>query len=544
MAHAKTRPDAAPGAAPSAAHAAPDPAPAPGTGPAPGSPAAAIHAALTASPGATTAAIADAAGTGKAAARDALLAMEQAGTATRVKAAKPGIPDTWTLAGAAQDAGPAAGPEDEQDAQPDGGPGTGQTAAGAVQGAAAGTASPRQQDGDAGDGTSAAADPGTDKPRPHDDAPAGDSHQDAGPAEQHDEAVPDSGGPQDPHGSDTPRDPDAVPADGGEAGAAPDPALVTEITGRITQISAAAGAAATALTEDGNLRSALAGLDEIAEQAAQARRSLKAALGGRTTPAARPGGLRGKVLAHLEDHPDATFTPHEIHKVLGNSSGAIANALDTLVKRGEAELAAERPRRFRLAAGQPAPAAAGGGRRGPRRGRQHGTGGCRVRTRADGRGGSTPPRPPGPPSRSSGSCPCGPGCPASAPPSHSAAAAPRRARPSCCPVQPRAPAHGLLPAPGGGPRAVCLTGPGPDSGPGYAVGAGLDEPVIIATVTGPDGEPPVPVLTGGCHRLYKGARTGRAHLPSLVLTAAGAPAVRRDAVPGPARRPGRTESRP
>jgi hypothetical protein len=356
MAHAKTRPDAAP----SAAHAAPDPAPAPGTEPAPGSPAAAIHAALTASPGATTAAIADVAGSGKAAARDALLAMEQAGTATRVKAGKPGIPDTWTLAGAAQDsAGPAAGPEGEQDAQPDDGPGTGETAAGAVQVATAGTTSPRQQDGDAGDGTGAAADP---KPRPHDDAPAGGGHQDAGPGQQHDEAVPDSGGPQDPHGSDTPRDQDAAPADGGaEAGAAPDPALVMEITGRIGQISAAAGAAATVLAGHGNLRSALAGLDEIAEQAAQARRSLKAAIGGRTTPAARPGGLRGKVLAHLEDHPDATFTPHEIHKVLGNSSGAIANALDTLVKHGEAELATEKPRRFRRAAGKPAPAAAGEG---------------------------------------------------------------------------------------------------------------------------------------------------------------------------------------
>ena len=168
--------------------------------------------------------------------------------------------------------------------------------------------------------------------------------------------MPDSGGPQDPDDGDAPHDADAD-ADG-EAGDAPDPALVTEIAGRIAQIKTAADAAATVLAGDGNLRAALTGLDEIAEQAAQARRSLKAALGGRKTPAARPGGLRDKVLAHLDAHPDGAFTPHEIHKVLGNSSGAIANALDTLVKLGEAELATEKPRRFRRAA-KPAVAAPG-----------------------------------------------------------------------------------------------------------------------------------------------------------------------------------------
>ena len=42
--------------------------------------------------------------------------------------------------------------------------------------------------------------------------------------------------------------------------------------------------------------------------------------------------------------------------MLSHSSGAIANALDTLVKLGEAEVATEKPRRFRRAA-QPAEAA-------------------------------------------------------------------------------------------------------------------------------------------------------------------------------------------
>ena len=42
----------------------------------------------------------------------------------------------------------------------------------------------------------------------------------------------------------------------------------------------------------------------------------------------------------------------------GHSSGAIANALDTLVKHGDAELATEKPRRFRLAGSAAAPAGA------------------------------------------------------------------------------------------------------------------------------------------------------------------------------------------
>jgi hypothetical protein len=114
-------------------------------------------------------------------------------------------------------------------------------------------------------------------------------------------------------------------------------------------------AAASGLTGSGDLRGALAGLDEIAEQAAQVRRSLKAATGGRKAPAARPGGLRDKVLAHLDEHPDGEFTPHSIHKVLSHSSGAIANALDTLVKLGDAELATEKPSRFRRAPSRPQP---------------------------------------------------------------------------------------------------------------------------------------------------------------------------------------------
>ena len=138
---------------------------------------------------------------------------------------------------------------------------------------------------------------------------------------------------------------------------------MAEIAERIGQIQAAASAAATMLAGGGDLRAVRTGLDEIYEQAAQARRTVNAS--GKKAPAAQPGGLREKVLAHLRANPGSSFTPHEIHKVTGHSSGAIANALDTLVKHGDAELATEKPRRFRLAgtaaapAGAPAPAEPG-----------------------------------------------------------------------------------------------------------------------------------------------------------------------------------------
>lgn len=67
-----------------------------------------------------------------------------------------------------------------------------------------------------------------------------------------------------------------------------------------------------------------------------------------------PRPLRPDVLTHLIKHPDLAFTANEIAKVLGRSSGAVANALDTLVNNGEAELVSERPNRFRMAQPQDA----------------------------------------------------------------------------------------------------------------------------------------------------------------------------------------------
>jgi hypothetical protein len=358
--HEMARTKTSPHTARSAAHAAPDPAPAPGAAPVAGSPAAAVHAALAANPGSAVAVIADAAGTGKPAARAALLAMEQAGTATRVKGTKPGIPDTWTLAEPAPDGtSPAADPQAGQAGQPGEDPGSpdgaaeDETAGGTGQDRTAETGDPAPEDGDDAEaGTSDAPDPEAAESGPRDDASAEDDHDDAVPGGQDDEAAPGS----DPDDGDAPDDEDAPADAGGEAGDAPDPALLTDLTGHLDQVRAAAGAAELVLTASGDLKTVLAGLDEIAEQAAQARRTLKAAIGGRKAPAVRPGGLRDKVLAHLDAHPGGEFTPHEIHKVLSHSSGAIANALDTLVKLGEAEVATDKPRRFRRAA-QPAEAA-------------------------------------------------------------------------------------------------------------------------------------------------------------------------------------------
>ena len=113
-------------------------------------------AALAANPGSAVAVIADAAGTGKPAARAALLAMEKAGTATRVKGAKPGIPDTWTLAEPAPDAaGPAADPQAGQAGQPGEDPAGSpdgatedETAGGTGQDRTAETGDPAPEDGD------------------------------------------------------------------------------------------------------------------------------------------------------------------------------------------------------------------------------------------------------------------------------------------------------------------------------------------------------------------------------------------------------------
>ena len=325
-----------PDAADSAAHAAPDTGPVPGTGPAPDSPAAAIQAALAARPdGATTADIASATGISRTAASKILAEMETAGTAGRTKGGRPGIPDTWRPAATpAVPAGPApgtasAGPADDTDTAGDP--------------AASRPALDRQTTGKSGTSETG---PGHDE-HPDNEHPGGGT-----PASTQDPAGELS---QDTiTGTGTPGDDDAAHADSdGGAEAPPDPAVTAAIAGHAGTIGSAASAVASAL-ETGDLDAALAAIEDICDQAGQARRALKAAAGGRRAPSVKPGALRELVIAHLRAYPGQNFTPHQIGKKLTRSSGAVANALDKLVALGEAELATEKPRSFRLA-GNPAP---------------------------------------------------------------------------------------------------------------------------------------------------------------------------------------------
>ena len=127
---------------------------------------------------------------------------------------------------------------------------------------------------------------------------------------------------------------------------------------------ASAAAQAAEVLDGGDTAAALAAVDALCAAAAQSRRLLKAAASGRrprgtASPAARPGQLRDLVAAHLAAHPDADFTPHAIGRVLGRSSGAVANALDRLTALGQAQLTSEKPRRYRYQAPASTPAPAG-----------------------------------------------------------------------------------------------------------------------------------------------------------------------------------------
>ncbi len=282
-------PAAAPHAARSAADMATTPAPAPVAPAADDSPAAAVLAALSAEPaGATVAVIAARAGISTAAARQALIAHEKNGTATRVKGSRPGIADTWTPAAATE------APSDEA-------PSAETTSTGSTT--------------DAGQSA---------------DEPAGGAADASQPAPAPAEGT--AGGQQ------------------AEAGPEPglDPAVTAEAAGTVAAIAQAADEAGKALAA-GNLDVALAALETARDLAAQGRRAVKAAASGRRAPATRPGALRDLVEEHLRKFPDAAFTPHQVGKVLTRSAGAVANALDKLVSLGTAQMVTDKPRTYRLA---------------------------------------------------------------------------------------------------------------------------------------------------------------------------------------------------
>jgi hypothetical protein len=133
-------------------------------------------------------------------------------------------------------------------------------------------------------------------------------------------------------------------------------AAVLAGAGRSSAAVAAAGEAAARAVASGDLAGAVTALEAAREHAAQARRAIRAAssAAGSRRPVAgpgRPGELRELVEGHLREFPGKEFTPYQIGKVLGRSSGAVANALDKLVSLGVAELAGESPRAYRLTPG-------------------------------------------------------------------------------------------------------------------------------------------------------------------------------------------------
>jgi hypothetical protein len=66
-------------------------------------------------------------------------------------------------------------------------------------------------------------------------------------------------------------------------------------------------------------------------------------------PRLAPGELHRMVRGHLQASLERDWTPTQISRALGRSSGAIANALDTMVSRGEAIMTSAKPRRYQAA---------------------------------------------------------------------------------------------------------------------------------------------------------------------------------------------------
>ena len=329
------------------AHSAPDRPPtasaAPSADPPRDGPTAAVWAALTANPGATAAQLAAAASTNRAIAGRELAALETAGRATRTTA-RPGAPATWQPATAAEtppgadsdDAGPGRSAAEDSPAEASAPP-VGAAEPGAADGAGLKPGKPDAIGGPtAADGTADAED------RP---APGGESIDIQG---ESTDAAADGGGPDATEPADV--------AESEKAAAAPS-AEWTQALELLAELAGAADHAAAALRR-GDAAAALAAADAAYDRAAQTRRTLRSAVTGRKArssgESARPGQLRDLVRGHLASYPDAEFTPHAIGRVLGRSSGAVANALDRLTALGQAQLTGEHPRKYKAIAGEAA----------------------------------------------------------------------------------------------------------------------------------------------------------------------------------------------
>lgn len=328
-----------------AAHSGPDAPPPEPSGASPGLPAdgptAAVWAALTANPGATAAQIAAAAGTSRAVTSRELTALQTAGRAIRTPGTSTGrgpAPATWHPATAGEPARRGSGgPGTRSPSAADGSPdlATEPEASGASADSDREPETTNAATAGAGDAVAAV---GTDRT-------AADDTPDAAPAETGSAGTDDAtrpGGPDDTASPDSGTD---------SAGEAEPPAVWGEAAQLLDELAAAASQAAAVL-RDGQIAAALPAIEAITGTAAQARRLVRSAASGRRTRgsgAARPGQLRDLVAGHLAAYPDAEFTPHAVGRVLGRSSGAVANALDRLTALGQAQLTSEHPRRYKAA---------------------------------------------------------------------------------------------------------------------------------------------------------------------------------------------------
>jgi hypothetical protein len=294
-----------------------------------------VWAALTANPGATAAQIAAAAGTSRAIAGRELAALQAAGRATRADAGR-GAPATWEPSGQTEPSPPGAdagSPGDQAHAEPGSPAPADVRSADAEDTSEASTAS--RQTEPAADSDSrgpAGPDAGSETAEHAVTEPAGDEP-----------AARNAGGSS------------GAPGQGEElaaAGGAASPAAHDEALDLLAELAETAKSAAAAL-RGGDFATALAAAETACDHAAQARRLLKpTGRKARDGAAARPGQLRDLVRGHLAAYPDAEFTPHAIGRVLGRSSGAVANALDKLTALGQAELTSEHPRKYKATAGE------------------------------------------------------------------------------------------------------------------------------------------------------------------------------------------------
>jgi hypothetical protein len=156
-----------------------------------------------------------------------------------------------------------------------------------------------------------------------------------------------------PQGTEAPDTGDPDPEEDTGSAAPVDPAGIAPGAGEALGSAAAAAAQAEAALQAGDLAGALAASDHLTQAAARTQRLLRDAGRAARRGPTPPGELHGLVAAYLAAYPAEDFGPHAIGRVLGRSTGAVANALDRLTALGQAQLTSEAPRRYAMPTRRP-----------------------------------------------------------------------------------------------------------------------------------------------------------------------------------------------